>query len=224
MTNVIEVSNVSKAFSGQTILKNIQLQIEKGKTVGIVGSNGSGKSVLFKTICGFIRPDEGMVKIRGEVLGARIDFPENVGVFINSPGYIEIYSGFKNLQYLAAINKKITDTQIKQTMNLVGLNSDNKTKVKDYSLGMKQKLGIAQAIMENQDILILDEPFNALDYKTYNDIKEIIRSLQDADRTILLTSHHFDDIEELCDEVYFIADGELNHLTEEVKSIYFKRS
>ncbi|WP_349817606.1 ATP-binding cassette domain-containing protein [Peribacillus simplex] len=109
-------------------------------------------------------------------------------------------------------------------MNLVGLNSDNKTKVKDYSLGMKQKLGIAQAIMENQDILILDEPFNALDYKTYNDIKEIIRSLQDADRTILLTSHHFDDIEELCDEVYFIADGELNHLTEEVKSIYFKRS
>ncbi|MDM5292983.1 ABC transporter ATP-binding protein [Peribacillus simplex] len=224
MTNVIEVSNVSKAFSGQTILKNIQLQIEKGKTVGIVGSNGSGKSVLFKTICGFIRPDEGMVKIRGEVLGARIDFPENVGVFINSPGYFEIYSGFKNLQYLAAINKKITDTQIKQTMNLVGLNSDNKTKVKDYSLGMKQKLGIAQAIMENQDILILDEPFNALDYKTYNDIKEIIRSLQDADRTILLTSHHFDDIEELCDEVYFIADGELNHLTEEVKSIYFKRS
>lgn len=224
MTNVIEVSNVSKEFSGQTILKNIQLQIEKGKTVGIVGGNGSGKSVLFKTICGFIRPDEGVVKIRGEVLGAGIDFPENVGVFINSPGYMEIYNGFKNLQYLAAINKKITDAQIAQTMNLVGLNPDNKTKVKDYSLGMKQKLGIAQAIMENQDILILDEPFNALDYKTYNDIKEIIRSLQAADRTILLTSHHFEDIEELCDEVYFIADGELKHLTEEVKSIYFKRS
>ncbi|WP_332699099.1 ABC transporter ATP-binding protein [Halalkalibacter lacteus] len=224
MTNVIEVCNVSKEFSGQTILKNIKLQIEKGKTVGIVGGNGSGKSVLFKTICGFIRPDEGMVKIRDEVLGAGIDFPENVGVFINSPGYIEIYSGFKNLQYLAAINKKITDTQIKQTMNLVGLNPDNKTKVKDYSLGMRQKLGIAQAIMENQDILILDEPFNALDYKTYNDIKEIIRSLQAADRTILLTSHHFEDIEELCDEVYIIADGELKHLTEELKSIYFKRS
>jgi ABC-2 type transport system ATP-binding protein len=224
MTNVIEVSNVSKEFSGQTILKNIQLQIEKGKTVGIVGGNGSGKSVLFKTICGFIRPDEGMVKIRGEVLGAGIDFPENVGVFINSPGYIEIYSGFKNLQYLAAINKKVTDTQIKQTMNLVGLNPENKTKVKDYSLGMKQKLGIAQAIMEKQDILILDEPFNALDFKTYNDIKEIIKSLQAADRTILLTSHHFEDIEELCDEVYFIADGELKLLTEELKSIYFKRS
>lgn len=223
MTNVIEVCNVSKAFSGQTILKNIQIKIKKGKTVGIVGGNGSGKSVLFKTICGFIRPDEGMVKIRGEELGKGTDFPENVGVFINSPGYIEIYSGFKNLQYLAAINKKITDKKIKETMNLVGLNPDNKTKVKDYSLGMRQKLGIAQAIMENQDILVLDEPFNALDYKTYNDIKEIIKSLQAVDRTILLTSHHFEDIEELCDEVYFIADGELGPLTEKVKSIYFKR-
>jgi ABC-2 type transport system ATP-binding protein len=224
VTNVIEVNNVSKTFSGQTILKRIQLNIKKGKTVGIVGGNGSGKSVLFKTICGFIRPDEGVVKIRGEMLGAGIDFPENVGIFINSPGYIEIYSGFKNLQLLAAINNKITDTQIKHTMNLVGLNPDNKTKVKDYSLGMKQKLGIAQAIMENQDILILDEPFNALDYKTYHDIKKIIRSLKATERTILLTSHHFEDIEELCDEVYIINEGELKHLTEELKSIYFKRS
>lgn len=109
MTNVIEVNNVSKAFSGQTILSNIQLNVDKGTTVGIVGGNGSGKSVLFKTICGFIRPDNGQVKIRGQVLGEGVDFPENVGVFINSPGYIEIYSGFKNLQCLAAINGKISD-------------------------------------------------------------------------------------------------------------------
>lgn len=114
--------------------------------------------------------------------------------------------------------------KIKETMNLVGLNPDNKTKVKDYSLGMRQKLGIAQAIMEEQDILILDEPFNALDYKTYNDIKDIIKTLQADDRTILLTSHHFEDIEELCDKVYLITDGELKVLTEELKSIYFKRS
>ena len=188
MTNVIEVNNASKAFSGQTILNNIQMNVEKGKTVGIVGGNGSGKSVLFKTICGFIRPDNGQVKIRGKVLGEGVDFPENVGVFINSPGYIEIYNGFKNLQYLAAINGKISDKRIKETMNLVGLNPDNKTKVKDYSLGMRQKLGIAQAIMEEQDILILDEPFNALDYKTYNAIKDIIKTMQADDRTILLTS------------------------------------
>ncbi|MCJ8010945.1 ABC transporter ATP-binding protein [Paenibacillus sp. KQZ6P-2] len=224
MIYIIEVSNVSKAFSGQPVLQNVHLQIPQGQTVGIVGGNGSGKSVLFKVICGFIRPDEGTVKIRGDALGGKLDFPENVGVFINSPGFIEIYSGFKNLQYLAAINRKISDAQIRHTMQMVGLNPDNKTKVKDYSLGMKQKLGIAQAMMENQDILILDEPFNALDYKTYGDIKDIIKSLQAADRTILLTSHHFEDIEELCDVVYFIADGKLQPLTEDVKSMYFRRS
>lgn len=223
MSNIIEVNNVTKSFSGQPVLHHIHLRIEKGKTVGIVGGNGSGKSVLFKVICGFIRPDEGSVTIRGEKLGKKMDFPENVGVFIDTPGYIELYSGFKNLKLLAAINNKISDSQIKQTMSLVGLNPDNKTRVKDYSLGMKQKLGIAQAIMENQDILILDEPFNALDYKTYNDTKEMIKSLQVIDRTIILTSHHFEDIEELCDEIYFISNGELSLLTEEVKEQYFKR-
>lgn len=223
METIIEVHNVSKTFLGETVLKNVELKVGMGKTIGIVGSNGSGKSVLFKLICGFIKPSEGHIKIRGEVLGKRIDFPENVGILINTPGYIEIYSGFKNLQFLAAINNKISDKQIKDTMALVGLNPDNKTKVKDYSLGMQQKLAIAQAIMENQDILILDEPFNALDYKTYNDIKTIIKNLQAADRTILLTSHHYEDIEELCDEVYHIANGELQPLTEDLKYIYYSR-
>lgn len=223
MTTMIEVHNISKVFGGQTVLENIDLTVEKGKTVGIVGGNGSGKSVLFKTICGFTKPDDGFIKIRNEVLGKGIDFPVNVGVFINSPGYIEIYSGFKNLQFLAAINKKVTDQQIKDTMRLVGLNPDNKTKVKNYSLGMQQKLGIAQAIMEDQDIIILDEPFNALDYKTYNDIKEVIINLQASERTILLTSHHFADIEELCDEVYVISEGKLQPLTNDMKSLYLKR-
>lgn len=224
MENVIEVNDVSVSFSGQMILSNIELKVPIGKTIGIVGGNGSGKSVLFKTICGFIRPNVGQVKIRGKVLGDGVDFPENVGIFINAPGYIEIYSGYKNLQYLAAINKKISNQQIKETMRRVGLNPENKTMVKNYSLGMKQKLGLAQAIMENQDILILDEPFNALDYKTYNDIKDIIKTLQEEGKTILLTSHHFEDIEELCDEVYLIADGELQVLTDDLKAAYFKRS
>lgn len=223
MTTVIEMNSVSKEFSGHMVLNHVDLTVQKGKTVGIVGGNGSGKSVLFKTICGFTRPNEGFVKIRDKVLGKGIDFPENVGVFINSPGYIEIYSGLKNLQFLAAINKKITDEEIKKTMNLVGLNPENKTKVKDYSLGMKQKLGIAQAIMENQDTLILDEPFNALDYKTYDDIKVIIKKIQASGHTILLTSHHFGDIEELCDEIYIIEDGKLRPLTEDLKSQYSRK-
>ncbi|MGE7921505.1 ABC transporter ATP-binding protein [Viridibacillus arvi] len=223
MTWVIELQNISKEFSGHEVLKDIQLNIAQGQTVGIVGGNGSGKSVLFKLICGFEVPTRGQVKIRQQVLGEQIDFPESVGVFINEPGYIEIFSGFKNLQFLAAINNRITNKQIEEAMQLVGLNPKNKTKVKDYSLGMKQKLGIAQAIMENQDILILDEPFNALDYKIYQDVKEIIKNLKQQQKTILLTSHHFADIEELCDEIYVIEDGELIPLTDNYKKQFTKK-
>lgn len=163
------------------------------------------------------------MKIRQQVLGETLDFPENVGVLINEPGYIELFTGFKNLQFLAAINNKISTKEIKAAMELVGLNPSNKTKVKDYSLGMKQKLGIAQAIMEGQDILIFDEPFNALDYKTYHDIKDIIQQLKVQGKTILLTSHHFADIEELCDVIYVIEDGKILPLSHNQKKAYAKK-
>src|SRR5690554_4522300 len=140
----IRVVGVSKAFNGMSVLSNINLETEKGSTVGIVGANGSGKSVLFKIICGFTSPDQGHVFVRNKQLGDDIDFPEDVGVFINSPGYISIYSGFKNLKFLADIKRKIGTAEIKEAMQIVGLNPDLKTKVADYSLGMKQKLGIAQ--------------------------------------------------------------------------------
>ena len=164
----IKVENVSKQYNGVNILTDINLKIEKGTTVGIVGSNGSGKSVLFKIISGFTAPDTGNVLIRDNELGKDMDFPEDMGIFINSPGYISLYNGFKNLKLLADIRGNIDDKKIASTMELVGLNPNNKTKVDGYSLGMKQKLGIAQAIMEDQNIIILDEPFNSLDYKTYN--------------------------------------------------------
>lgn len=223
MNVAIKLENINKSYNGTTILNNINLEIDKGKTVGIIGANGSGKSVLFKLICGFVLPDSGNTYIRGLRLGDQIDFPEDVGVFINEPGYISIFNGFKNLKFLASINNKIDDKKIKQTMEKVGLNPSNKAKVQDYSLGMKQKLGIAQAIMENQDILVLDEPFNALDYKTYDDIKNIIKSLKDEGRTILLTSHNFEDIEQLCDIIYIIENGELKLATTEVINRYRKR-
>ena len=219
----IQVNNVSKTYDGVAILNNVSLTIEKGKTIGIVGGNGSGKSVLFKVICGFTAPDEGTVVIRDKQLGKDIDFPEEVGVFINSPGYIDIYNGLKNLKFFADIKGKIGVDKIKETMQIVGLNPDNKAKVKDYSLGMKQKLGIAQAIMEDQSILILDEPFNALDYKTYNDIKATMKHLKEEHRTMLLTSHNYQDIEELCDVVYLIDEGKLELLTDELKEKYFNR-
>ena len=219
MNTIIELDRVSKAFSRRTILNDVTLAIEAGHTVGIVGSNGSGKSVLFQVICGFLTPDSGTVRVRGETLGGNRDFPENMGVLINSPGFISLDTGLQNLRYLAGIRGVIGDREIRDAMKKVGLDPDDRTRVEHYSLGMKQKLGLAQAIMEGQDILILDEPFNALDYKTYNDVKEIIRTLQAEGKTILMTSHNYEDIETLCDEVYVLEDGNLGTLpADEMKS------
>lgn len=220
----IELRSVSKSYKGRPILQNINFNIFRGQTVGIVGGNGSGKSVLFKLIAGFTRPDSGEIYIRGSKLGVDFDFPESMGVLINKPGYIEIYNGLKNLQFLAGIRNQIDTKKIESTMKLVGLDPEDRTKVKNYSMGMKQKLGIAQAIMEDQDIIILDEPFNALDLKTYKDIKNNIRHQQEKGRTILLTSHNHSDIEELCDESYIIIDSRLEKLTDEIKQEYIQMS
>lgn len=216
----IELNHISKRFGSKTILQDVTLHVEQGKTVGLVGANGSGKSVLFKILCGFLKPDSGTVSVRGQELGKGRDFPENMGIFINSPGFIGIYSGLKNLQYLADIQGKTGTQEIREAMTKVGLDPDNKTKVDDYSLGMKQKLGIAQAIMENQDIIVLDEPFNALDFKTYGDIKDIIRMLKVEGKTIFLISHNFKDIELLCDEIYTIEECRLLPMTEEIAARY----
>ena len=201
MEPIISLKQVSKSFSGRRVLSGISLNVEKGSTVGIVGTNGSGKSVLFNLICGFLIPDRGQVCVRGQILGKGRDFPENMGVLINSPGFIGLNTGLQNLRYLAGIRGVAGDKEIRSAMQKVGLDPEDKTKVEHYSLGMKQKLGIAQAI--------LDEPFNALDYKTCNDIKEIIRILQAEGRTILMTSHNYDDLETLCTHIYAIDEGKL---------------
>ncbi|CUP11717.1 MULTISPECIES: ABC transporter ATP-binding protein [Hungatella] len=209
MKPIISLDQVSKSFSGRRVLSDVSLDVEKGSTVGIVGANGSGKSVLFNIICGFLPPDSGQVYVRGQALGKGRDFPENVGVLINSPGFIGLNTGLQNLRYLAGIRGVAGEKEIRSAMQKTGLDPEDKTKVEHYSMGMKQKLGIAQAIMEDQDILILDEPFNALDYKTYNDTKEIIRILQAEGRTILMTSHNYDDLKTLCTHIYAINEGKL---------------
>ena len=215
MSTIIELENVSKSFSRHCVLDGVSLTVEAGTTIGIVGSNGSGKSVLFQIICGFYTPDSGSVRVRGETLGKSRDFPENIGVLFNAPGFIGPDAGIQNLRYLAAIRGVIGDREIRDAMRKVGLDPEDRTKVEHYSLGMKQKLALAQAIMEGQDILILDEPFNALDYKTYNDVKEIIRILQAEGKTILLTSHNYEDLESLCQKIYVMADGRLGTLSSE---------
>ena len=217
MSSYIELRKVSKSFGHRRILREVSLSVERGKTVGLVGANGSGKSVLFKILCGFEKPDKGDVYVRGRQLGKNgRDFPDNMGVFINSPGFIGIYSGFQNLKFLADIQGRIGEEEIAVAMDKVGLDPSDKTKVDHYSLGMKQKLGLAQAIMEGQDILILDEPFNALDYKTYEDVRTIIRMLKAEGKTIFLTSHRYKDIEQLCAQVYSIEDGRLMPITGEL--------
>ncbi len=221
MCSYIEVKNVSKSFDHRTVLEDVSLSVDRGKVIGLVGANGSGKSVLFKILCGFEKPDTGSVFVRGEKLGEHgRDFPADMGVFINSPGFIGIYSGFQNLKFLAGIRRKIGDKEIQEAMSKVGLDSDNKTKVDNYSLGMKQKLGLAQAIMEGQDILVLDEPFNALDYKTYEDVKIIIRMLKAEGKTIFMTSHRYKDIEQLCDQVYSLENCRLVPITAEIAARY----
>ncbi len=221
MSSYIELRKVSKSFGHRRILREVSLSVERGKTVGLVGANGSGKSVLFKILCGFEKPDKGDVYVRGRQLGKNgRDFPDNMGVFINSPGFIGIYSGFQNLKFLADIQGRIGEEEIAEAMDKVGLDPSDKTKVDHYSLGMKQKLGLAQAIMEGQDILILDEPFNALDYKTYEDVRTIIRMLKAEGKTIFLTSHRYKDIEQLCDQVYSIEDGRLMPITGELAERY----
>lgn len=221
MSSYIELRKVSKSFGHRRILREVSLSVERGKTVGLVGANGSGKSVLFKILCGFEKPDNGDIYVRGRQLGKNgRDFPDNMGVFINSPGFIGIYSGFQNLKFLADIQGRIGEEEIAEAMDKVGLDPSDKTKVAHYSLGMKQKLGLAQAIMEVQDILILDEPFNALDYKTYEDVRTIIRMLKAEGKTIFLTSHRYKDIDQLCDQVYSIEDGRLMPITGELAERY----
>ncbi|BBW97129.1 multidrug ABC transporter ATP-binding protein [Geobacillus subterraneus] len=195
----IQLNQVSKSFKGETILENVNFSVERGKIYGIIGPNGSGKSVFFKLICGFLLPDQGSVIVDGEVLGTNKRFPSNFGIIIDRPGYIAGKTGFENLKALALIRNQIDDDKIKQTMRMVGLNPESPQKVKHYSLGMKQKLAIAQAIMEDQQTLILDEPFNALDADSVETIRNSLRKFREEGRTILLTSHNQEDIDVLCD-------------------------
>ncbi len=198
---MIELKNISKGFRNKRVFEGVNLSIETGKCVGIIGENGCGKSVLMKLICGFSKPDSGEVIIDGERLGGKRDFIQSCGVVINSPEFIGHYSGFENLMLLASIQKKIGKKEVLDVLKKVGLETAAKTKYKNYSLGMKQRLRLAQAIMENPDYLVLDEPMNALDTEGIATADSIIDEYHRLGKTILMTSHNADDIERHCDYV-----------------------
>lgn len=204
---IIEVNEVFKKYDDATVLDNVSLEIEKGKIYGLVGRNGSGKTVLMKCICGLIKPTSGEVKVAGKTVGKDVDIPENIGVIIETPGFIPNYSGFKNLKLLASVRNKISNEEIRKSMEIVGLDPKSRKHVGKYSLGMRQKLGIAQAIMEKPKILILDEPMNGLDNQGVADMRKLFLKLKEQGRTMLVASHNREDIDVLCDEVYEMDHG-----------------
>jgi len=209
---LITIKSVSLIIKKTEILKSISIEFEKGKIHGLIGRNGSGKTMLMKCICGFVKPTNGTIIVDGKQIGKDCDFPENVGIIIETPGFIPYYSGYKNLKLLADLNKKINSDKIKESMKQVGLDPNLKRHVKKYSLGMKQRLGLAQAIMENPDLLILDEPMNGLDKDGVADMREYLLDLKKQGKTIIIASHSSEDIEILCDTVCEMDKGVLTKL------------
>lgn len=212
MAEVIRIENVTKKFGDVVALDRINISFEKGKIYGIIGRNGSGKTVLFKMMIGYLKPTGGRVVVGGKEIGKDVDFADNMGIIIENPGFLGRYTGYKNLEYLASIRKIIGKEQIRESMERVGLDPDSHKKVGKYSLGMRQRLGIAQAIMENPDILILDEPMNGLDNQGVNDIRNILLELRAEGKTIILASHNKEDIEVLCDTVYEMEHGKVTDM------------
>ena len=205
----VELTGVTRRFGEDLVLKEVNLTLEAGRVYGIVGNNGSGKTVLMKCICGFLTPTTGTVRVFGKQVGRDADFPEELGVIIESPGFLTNLTGRKNLEILASLRKKIGGSGVRAAMEMVGLDPDMKKAVEKYSLGMRQRLGIAQAIMEDPKLLVLDEPFNGLDKNGVAQIRQLLLELKEKRKTILLASHNEEDIRILCDEVYEMDGGVL---------------
>ena len=209
MKDFIEVRGLSLTIGKTAILNDVTVSLEAGKIHGLIGRNGSGKTMLMKCICGFIRPTRGVVVVDGKRVGKDVDFPKNMGIIIETPGFIPYYSGYKNLKLLAGLRNKIGKEEIIQAMERTGLDPKLKRHVKKYSLGMRQRLGLAQAIMEDPDILILDEPMNGLDKDGVEDMRRYLIDLREQGKTILIASHSSEDISVLCDAVYEMEKGVL---------------
>ncbi|MBQ8922132.1 MAG: ATP-binding cassette domain-containing protein [Oscillospiraceae bacterium] len=206
---MISVHALSLTIGRTEILRNIEISFDAGKIHGLIGRNGSGKTMLMKCICGFVRPTAGTVTVAGKQIGRDCDFPDSMGIIIETPGFIPYYSGYRNLRLLAGLNRKIGREEIRKTMQTVGLDPDLKRHVRKYSLGMRQRLGLAQAIMENPDLLILDEPMNGLDKEGVSDMRRYLLDLRSQGKTILIASHSAEDIAVLFDTVCEMDKGVL---------------
>ena len=206
---MLEIENLTKTFGTQTVISDISMTLVSGKIYGLVGRNGSGKTVLMKMILGFIKPTSGTIKVNGEQVGKEIDIPDDIGAIIETPGFLPEYSAFQNLKLMAMIRGKITSERIRETIKLVGLDPDSKKHVGKYSLGMRQRLGIAQAIMEDPQILLLDEPLNGLDNEGVEEMRNVLLKQKDQGKLIIIASHSKEDIDILCDEIFRFDHGKI---------------
>ena len=209
---IIVIEHVSKIFGENKVLDDVCVSFEKGRIHGIIGRNGSGKTMLMKCICGFVPVTSGSIQVRGKKVGKDIDVPQNMGIIIETPGFLNGYSGYNNLKFLANINNKISEEKIIETLKLVKLDPHNKKHVGKYSLGMRQRLGLAQALMEDPDILILDEPMNGLDQSGVEEMREVLAALAKKGTTILMANHNAEDIEILCDTVHEMDLGVISRI------------
>ena len=209
---MIEINNVSLTLQNNLILDNISIGFERGKIHGLIGRNGSGKTMLMKCICGFVKPTDGKITVDGKRIGKDRDFPDNTGIIIETPGFIPYYSGYKNLKLLADLRGKISRDDVRRTMEQVGLDPNLKRHVRKYSLGMRQRLGLAQAIMEDPGLLVLDEPMNGLDKDGVKDMRQYLLDLKTQGKTILIASHSAEDIDVLCDTVCEMDKGRLEQI------------
>lgn len=215
MTNAIELVDLCKTFGQDEVLKHVTRTFEAGKIHGVVGNNGSGKTVMFKCICGFLQPTSGRVIVQGKQIGRDVDFPEDLGLIIETPGFLPQLSGLRNLEILASLKRRIGLKEVASVIRRVGLDPLSTKPVGKYSLGMRQRLGIAQAIMEDPSLLILDEPMNGLDKHGVAEMRALFQSLATDGRTILLASHNIGDIDALCDTVCEMDAGVMTMIREE---------
>lgn len=211
--NMIQIEDLHFFSQEREILKGIDISFEKGKVHGIIGDNGSGKTVLLKCISGILNPTSGCIRIDGKLLGKDMEYYEDLRFFIDGPGYISYYSGYKNLALLAAIKNRISKEDVKDSLREVGLDPEDKRPVRKYSLGMKQRLGLAQVYMENPKLMILDEPMNSLDRSGVELMRQILLKRKEQGVTILISSHNEEDISILCDRIYEMEDGRLRDLS-----------
>ncbi|MCH5208525.1 MAG: ATP-binding cassette domain-containing protein [Oscillospiraceae bacterium] len=212
MDIVISINNAVKKFRQAVVLNNVSAEFERGKVHGLIGRNGSGKTMLMKCICGIVPLTSGSVSVDGKIIGKDTGILKNAGVIIETPGFLSGYSAYDNLKFLASINRKIGKDEIKAAIRSVGLDPDDKKHVGKYSLGMRQRLGLAQAIMENPDLLILDEPMNGLDKDGVKDMRQYLLDLKAQGKTILIASHSAEDIDVLCDTVCEMDKGVLSKI------------